>query len=1017
MSVECRRTALDSPAGFWDNGVGGAGSDGEDMAPDLATLRIRLLGEPSLQSGAGPLPPFDSVRATSLLAYLLVNRNAPQPRQRVAFLLWPDSTEPQALTNLRHLLHTLRRALPDADRFLHVTQRTVGWRADGPYWLDVAAFEDALLRSALEEAVELYRGDLLEGVDESWLRPERARLLRLYLGALERLAPILEARGEHAEAILCAERLLRHDPLQEEAYRLLMRMHEARGDRARAVRVYHVCAAVLDQELGVEPSQPTREAYEALLETPPDILESGGLPPEPPLVGRQPERERLATVWRRSAAGHAQLLVVTGEAGVGKTRLVEELRSASARGGAVTAGARSYAAEGALAYGPVVAWLRSAAFAAPIERLEGGRSELARLLPELGDPPAALERHSEQERRVRLFATVARVLLSPRAPVLLVADDLQWWDPDSLQLLHYVLRVEPEAGLLVAATARAEDAAASPALHDLTASLRAAGRCEELALERLTQAEAALLAEQVAERPLSESEQDALFGETEGNPLFVVEAVRAGWPESAAGDRWPTPRVQTVIESRLAQLSEPARDLVGVAATIGREFTTDVLAAASGAASATLVAALDELWRRRVIQERVPDGYDFTHDKLREVALAALSPAARRSHHLHVARALEQQPAGAVAGQLAAHLEAAGAVDEAISWYLTAADAAQLRYAHADAVSLLGRAIEVGRGLPPTPERRERELAILTSLPAPLGAVEGYASPRLRDVQRQALELAGALGIEPAPPLLGSLAIASLSRGEFEEAERFGRRLRAHAERDGDDALLVESAYVLGIAAFWRAEFEGAREQFEIAVARYRPDHRAAHLARYTLDPQVVCLSRLANTWWFLGHPDEAVRARDAALQLAAEVGNPSSRGTALVFAALLAVDMHEPEQVRGYTAALGEDLQHQMRAIQAGAAALRGFVDVLDGETAAGLERIRRVLDGAGSADHAPGLGAAVTRLLLEACVIAGDHDAGVDVADRLLTMGGAARVWEPEARQVRARLQDAARSRNAGG
>ncbi|MBO0690985.1 MAG: hypothetical protein J2P40_15635, partial [Candidatus Dormibacteraeota bacterium] len=178
------------------------------MAPDLATLRIRLLGEPSLQSGAGPLPPFDSVRVTSLLAYLLVNRHASQPRQRVAFLLWPDSTEPQALTNLRHLLHTLRRALPDADRFLHVTQRTVGWRADGPYWLDVAAFEDALLRSALEEAVELYRGDLLEGVDEPWLRPERARLLRLYLGALERLAPILEARGEHAEAILCAERLL-----------------------------------------------------------------------------------------------------------------------------------------------------------------------------------------------------------------------------------------------------------------------------------------------------------------------------------------------------------------------------------------------------------------------------------------------------------------------------------------------------------------------------------------------------------------------------------------------------------------------------------------------------------------------------------------------------------------------------------------------------------------------------------------------------------------------------------------
>ncbi|HYZ01573.1 MAG TPA: AAA family ATPase [Candidatus Binatia bacterium] len=983
------------------------------MAPDVAVLRIRLLGELSLQSTAGELPLLESGRAISLLACLLVHREAPQSRQRLAFLLWPDSTEPQALTNLRHLLHTLRRALPDSDRFLHVTQRAVGWRADAPYWLDVAAFEDALRREALEEAVELYRGDLLEGLDEPWLRAERARLQRLYLGALERLAPILEARGDHAEAILCAERLLRHDPLQEEAYRLLMRMHDARGDRARAVRVYHVCAAVLEHELGVEPSQPTRDAYEALLQAAPEPVSAGGQP----FVGRTREHERAAATWRRSAAGRAQLLLVTGEAGVGKTRLVEELRSACARGGAATAEARSYAAEGALAYGPVVAWLRSPAFAGASERVEGGRSELARLLPELGDPPAAPERHSEHERRVRLFDTVARVLLSPGAPVLLVADDLQWWDPDSLQLLHYVLRAEPDARLLVAATARAEDVAANPALHDVAASLRAAGRCEELALERMSRADTAQLAERVAERPLSELEQDALYGETEGNPLFVVEAVRAGWPQAAGGEPWPTPRVQTVIESRLAQLSEPARDLVGVAATIGREFTTDVLAAASGADSTTLVPALDELWRRRVIQERVPDGYDFTHDKLREVALAALSPAARRSHHLRVARALERlQPAGTVAGQLAAHLDAAGAVDEAISRYLVAADAAHERYAHADAVSLLGRAIELGRRLPPTPQHRERDLAILTALPDPLGAVEGYASPRLRDVQRQALELAAALGVEPAPPLLRSLAIASLSRGEFEEAERFGHRLRAHAEREGDGVLLAESAYVLGIAAFWQAEFEAAREQFEAAVQRYPPEHRAAHQARYTLDPQVVCLSRLANTWWFLGRPDEAVRARDAALALADEVGNPSSRGTALVFAALLAVDMHEPERVRAYTAALGEDLQHQMRASHAAAAALRGFVDVLDGETAAGLERIRRVLEGAGSADHAPGLGAAVTRLLLEACVIAGDHDAGVAAADRLLAMGGAARVWEPEARRVRARLLGADRSRHAG-
>ena len=101
------------------------------------TLRIRLLGELDLRHGEVPVPPLGSARAGSLLAYLLLHRDAAQPRQRLAFLLWPDSSEPQARTNLRHLLHVLRRALPDADRFLEVTPRTLGWRDDAPSWVDV----------------------------------------------------------------------------------------------------------------------------------------------------------------------------------------------------------------------------------------------------------------------------------------------------------------------------------------------------------------------------------------------------------------------------------------------------------------------------------------------------------------------------------------------------------------------------------------------------------------------------------------------------------------------------------------------------------------------------------------------------------------------------------------------------------------------------------------------------------------------------------------------------------------
>src|SRR5829696_6815115 len=153
-----------------------------------ATLRIRLLGELDLRHGETPLAPLGSGRAESLLAYLLLHRDAPQPRQRLAFLLWPDSTEAQARTNLRHVLHKLRRALPDADARLDVTPRTLRWRGDAPFRLDVAEFEAALDGGRLREAVDAYGGDLLAGVYDDWVLEERERLRRGYLDALWRLA-------------------------------------------------------------------------------------------------------------------------------------------------------------------------------------------------------------------------------------------------------------------------------------------------------------------------------------------------------------------------------------------------------------------------------------------------------------------------------------------------------------------------------------------------------------------------------------------------------------------------------------------------------------------------------------------------------------------------------------------------------------------------------------------------------------------------------------------------------------
>ncbi len=980
-------------------------------------LSIRLFGELDIRWNDAPVAPLDSGRSESLLAYLLLHRRVPQSRQHIAFLLWPDSTEPQARTNLRHVLYNLRRALPDLERFLHVTTRTLQWRPDAPFWLDVADFDDAVAKmsrgasdddvAALRRAITLYRGDLLQASYDEWLTEERADLRRRYIQSLETLVGRLEQLGSHVDAIMYAEILLRNDPLREETYRLLMGLHDARGDHARALRVYHTCAATLERELGIQPDERTRDAYERLLPSGaayPEASERHG--PSPTSVIRPVERARLAAIWRQAEGGVAQFVLLSGEPGVGKTWLVDELRASCAHGGTLTADARSYPAEGALPYAPVVAWLRSEPFPSRITRLEHSRLDaIARLLPELSSTVAALPAAgNENDRRAQLFEAIMHVLVAPGGPaVLLVADDVQWCDSETLQFIHYLIRAAPKARLLIAATVRREEIDATHPLNELMAGLHALERVTEIEVGPLDADDTARLA------GVEPGGNDAaqLYHETEGNALFVVETMRAGW-KAGQPTRRTSPRVQAVIQSRLSRLSEPARDLAGVASTIGRAFTSDVLGHAAGLDGETLVRALDELWRRRIVREQASDAYDFTHDKIREAAYLALSPALRRRHHLHVARALERAHAGGVdvvSGQVAAHYDRAGEVTHAAQWYERAADVAQHLYANADAVRLLDRTLELVRRLPETPERAARELAIVTSLVVLLGWVEGFASSRVDRAQRQALELSRALRVELAPSLLRSTAMFSLSHERFEETERVGVELHARGVAAGDDVLVVEGEYVLGIAAFWRGRLASAREHFETAIARCLLDQVRIHLQRYGQDPRIICLSRLANTLWYLGQTAEAVSARDAALSMADGLGHPQSRVTALVFATMLALEMRDWTKLREYVIALAEPLAAPAtKPASVATQAFSGFVDVLDGRAQHGVSRIRAALAEAEQGYHAPGNRSCIERVLVEALVEAREPRGGLRVVDHALGRGAGVRVFEAELRRQRA-------------
>ncbi len=293
-------------------------------------LRIRLLGEFSLVYDDRPVTGVNTPRLQSLLAYLVLHREAPQARRYLAFLFWPDSSEAQARTNLRKLFHQLYQALPEAERFLLADGQTLQWCADAPFTLDVDDFERALAQAhsihQLQAAIDLYGDDLLPNCYEDWIVPERERLRQMFAEALERLITLLESEQNYRAAIQYGQRLLRFDPLREATYRTLIHLHALSGDRTGVARVYRTCVTVLQRELDIEASVITREAYtQGLKKAATARQRQEDAPPRrsdnlPVQLTRIIGREREIAAVRRLVLAQ-RLVTLTGMGGIGKTRL------------------------------------------------------------------------------------------------------------------------------------------------------------------------------------------------------------------------------------------------------------------------------------------------------------------------------------------------------------------------------------------------------------------------------------------------------------------------------------------------------------------------------------------------------------------------------------------------------------------------------------------------------------------------------------------------------------------------
>jgi DNA-binding SARP family transcriptional activator len=684
------------------------------------TLHIALMGQFRLSFNESSIPSLDTASHQALFAYLVLYAGQAHTRQHLAFTFWPDSNEGQARTNLRKTLHHLRQTLPQADTYLQTDRHTVMWHSDAPYQLDVDEFIAAVSQAQqaptiseqehyLEKAEETYRGELLPGHYEEWILAYRETLRLQYLNCLIQHIQILEDKRSYDAAITLAQQLLQVDPLHESTYRNLMRLQALNGNRAGALRVYHTCATTLERELDVPPSTATQEAYRRLLalDDLPTIHMSGRIQ----LVGRSTSWEAMQTAWKQSTQERPLLTLIRGEAGIGKTRLAEELLDWSTRQGFTTLRAANHAPANNLPYGSLSAWLRTA----NDRNLLSGLSdkwlrEISRILPELmADHPTlpSPDPITESWQRQHLFTALAHAILHQPQPILLFVDDLHWCDTDTLEWLCFFLHFDPQARFLLLGTVRSEEISNRHPLTALCHDLQREGSLVEINLDRLDAGETKTLAEQVAGKPLNDDEATHLFTETEGVPLFIVELARDGLflPSSSpppavlneleADIRLPD-KVRVVIERRLANLTSTAYELAGLAAVVGRSFTFDLLASACTQQETTLIQALDELWQQRIIRDQGTFLYDFSHDKIRQVAYHSASPVKRQQWHKQIIKALETQHA---AGQdveyhqLGTHYEAVGNYHKALECYQNAAEAAQNIYAHQDVLANLERAL------------------------------------------------------------------------------------------------------------------------------------------------------------------------------------------------------------------------------------------------------------------------------------------------------------------------------------
>jgi len=920
-----------------------------------------------------------SPTSRSLFAYLLLHRTQPLNRRRLAFLFWSRATESAARRNLRQYIHHLRTTLEPIEietdtTILLADGSSIQINPDVPIEIDVDAFKHNARSDAtsneLLEAITLYKGDLLEDIYDEWCDEERGSLRRLYLSALDRATQFLQNANRHADAIPYAQKWATAEPLDESAHRRLLALYAAIGDRARAVQHYQSLVKTLAEELNAEPLPETQALYQSIQQGL-GIKQPSAISRQPsatrssyqssilsPFVGREHELEQLDLALTQTQHGSGQLILIAGEAGIGKTRLIQEYLARHSDLAVMQSNCHEL--EGLSPYAPLrqalqqgIKWLPPTALQPPPSWL----ASLSSFLPSLAEKFNADEPvGSSASMRDAIINLLIVITQYSTHPLHLVLDDLHWGDTPTWELLGALARHALSTPIIAIGLYRAEDLPDERAR--LVRSLQRNNLTTSFTLQPFTPEQSTALAEglhpDISTDPIF---LRRLYQETEGNPFFIIETVRSLTESGRSAKMLPgglTPTsisLQRVIEARLDRLSPPSREVLGIAAAIGRAFTLSLLEEISQTSAQEIILFI-EAWMQRGLVTEESQGYNFRHDKIRQVVYSGLSRARREYIHRRIAEVLETAVPPADAVILAHHYSRGDQPLRALPYLTQAGELALRLRAYHDARQFGLQAVGL-LGYLTGPRQREERIDLNLQL-AQAYAFSGDLT-RASEILNETERLASGLKDEAR---LGKIFRYSAQlfwlRGLPETAGDYARRTLRAAEELNDTALLQASLRMLGRVSIALSAFDDAIAYFlrSVNIQEETISDKALRANGSTDLP--VMLGYLGVAYARVGAWERASVSAQRGLELAEASQTWETIAFARMQLAFVHVDYHNWQACLDVLQGTSDLLeQESLTPSTFMLLALRGMALAHNQQLAEGIEAIRKALAWADETDY----------------------------------------------------------------